>query len=298
MSAQSETASTAAGASNAENSRISVIQRTFAILNCFTSETPTLTLSQISQRTGLAPSTTSRMLAELREVKALERDAEKRYSIGPGLMEIAQSARPMLTIRETASPILDDLSNMTHLHIQLGSRDGDEMVVLDRRNGKQRLPVFYHIGDRLPLVPTATGRVLLAYADPAVVERVLDGGNFIWPTFDSPRPPVEVILASLEQIRRTQVIALEPPGAPVSSVAAPIRGRTGAVIAAVGIVVKTGTMPLPRLTQLVKAAATGITRQLAGPAPQRVLPAWGVEPGDAGPNGEPWADVGRHPPHT
>ena len=45
-----------------------------------------------------------------------------------------------------------------------------------------------------------------------------------------------------------------------SSVAAPVRGATGEVIAAVSVVVPTGSRDLPSLVPVVRIAAAGITR--------------------------------------
>lgn len=77
--------------------RRGVLKRAFAILDCFTSEQPTLTLTQIMRRTGLPASTTSRLLKELTANQALTRDRFGAYSIGTRLMEIAQYAQPMST---------------------------------------------------------------------------------------------------------------------------------------------------------------------------------------------------------
>lgn len=259
----------------------SVIGRIFAILNCFTSETASLTLTEISRRTGLPTSTAGRLLGELCSAGALHKDQGKKYSIGQRLMEISQCAQPMLSIREVATTFLDDLCTATRLHVQLASLDGTEMVILDRRKGKQRLPVFYHIGDRMPLVPTAAGRILLAYAKPEVIDKTLDDGHFIWPVFDTPRPSVKSILGSLEDIRRNQYVSLTIPGAPVHSVAAPIFDRTRNVVAAVGVLFQPNSVPEDRLLPVVRATAMGITRRLLGPQSKRELPPWGAEPDDA-----------------
>lgn len=257
--------------------RSGVLDRAFAILSCFTSDQPSLTLTQIMHRTGLPASTTSRLLKELTSHQALSRDRSGSYSIGPLLMEIAQYAQPMLYIREAASPVLDKLSRMTEEHIQLGALDGQEMVVLDRREGRHRIPVYYHIGDRLPVVPTAVGRVLLAYADPGTIDKILDQEQFTWPTWQTPRPSSKTVRRDLEKIRQHQVALLRTPKASVHSVAAPIFGHTGAVIAAISIVVGSDEQRLEQYVPLIKAGARAITNRISGPKPSRILPPWDGE---------------------
>lgn len=254
--------------------RTGVLERTFAILDCFTSDVPVLNLTQIVRKTGLPASTTSRLLKELCSHKALTRERDGGYSIGPRLMEIAQFAQPMLSIREAASPVLDDLNRSSQQHVQLGALDGIEMVILDRREGRHRIPVYYHIGDRLPLAPTAAGRTLLAYAGPEVVDAALNKGDFTWPTWQIPRPSLERIRKSLNVIRQDKLAVMNENGASVHSVAAPIFGRTGAVVAAVGMVVEAGTVPIERYAPLIKAGAVAIARRVNGPKSVRVLPPW------------------------
>lgn len=254
--------------------RSGVLKRAFAILDCFTSEQPTLTLTQIMQRTGLPASTTSRLLKELTANQALTRDRFGAYSIGTRLMEIAQYAQPMLNVRELASPILDKLASMTDEHIQLGTLDGLEMTVLDRREGKHKIPIYYHIGDRLPLVPTAAGRTLLAYASTETIDLILNDEQFTWPTWQTPRPPAGVVRQDLERIRHQQVAIMEVPHAAVHSVASPIFGKTGSVIAAIGIVVNASGHQLENYVPIIKAGARAITRRVTSPKPSRVLPPW------------------------
>ncbi|OZG49231.1 IclR family transcriptional regulator [Bombiscardovia coagulans] len=256
-------------------SRSGVLDRAFAILSCFTSEEPALTLTQISCRTHLPASTTSRLLKELTFHRALIKDERTGlYSIGFRLMEIAQYAQPMLSIRELASPVLDSLARATEEHIQLGALDGEEMVVLDRREGKHKIPVYYHIGDRLPLVPTAAGRTLLAYAVPETIDAVLAGNQFVWPTWEIPRPSSDEIRTDLERIRQQQVTIIENAHASIHSIASPIFGQTGAVIAAISIVVGADRYHLAKYVPIIKAAAKAIARRIKNPKLPRVLPPW------------------------
>ena len=66
-----------------------VAARVLAILGSFSPGHTDLTLAQISRRTGLAASTTHRLVGELQAWGALERDADLRYRIGRRLRELA-----------------------------------------------------------------------------------------------------------------------------------------------------------------------------------------------------------------
>jgi DNA-binding IclR family transcriptional regulator len=68
----------------------SVASRLLAILGTFTATHAELSLAQISRRAGLAASTTHRLVRELCEWGALERDERGIYRIGPRLRELAR----------------------------------------------------------------------------------------------------------------------------------------------------------------------------------------------------------------
>ena len=68
-----------------------VTSRVLAILGAFASERRELGLVEISRRTGLAVSTTHRLVGELLEGGALERSADRRYRIGPTVRDLVVS---------------------------------------------------------------------------------------------------------------------------------------------------------------------------------------------------------------
>lgn len=70
----------------------SVTGRALSILGVFGPDQPNLTLSEISDRTGLPITTTFRLLGEFVEWGALVRGPDRRYRIGPRLVELAALA--------------------------------------------------------------------------------------------------------------------------------------------------------------------------------------------------------------
>ena len=68
---------------------LTVTGRVLAILGAFSAEHCELGLVEISRRTGLAASTTHRLVAELNEWGALERAPDRRYRVGFRLRELA-----------------------------------------------------------------------------------------------------------------------------------------------------------------------------------------------------------------
>src|SRR4051794_41955465 len=80
--------------------------RMLAVLEAFGPEHSSLTLSEISRRSGLSLTTTHRLVGELRDWGALERAPDGRYGIGLRRLGPGAPAPPGRRRREPARPSL------------------------------------------------------------------------------------------------------------------------------------------------------------------------------------------------
>lgn len=242
----------------------SVVGRVLGLLGAFSTQRPVLTLSELSRRADLPLSTTHRLVRELTERGALERDPSGGYRIGLWLWEVASLAPHGAELRESALPFLEDLYEATHQNVQLAVLDGVEVVYVERISGRHAIRIQSRVGGRLPVHATGVGLVLLAHAPSEVQERVLAGPLQRY----SPRT-----IVSPAQLRRV-LADVRREGFAVSegqieldaiSVAAPVYGENDTVVAAISIVVPVeGTDPRT-LVPAVRAAARGISRVLGAP---------------------------------
>jgi DNA-binding IclR family transcriptional regulator len=227
-----------------------VLDRAFALLRAFSAERTELNLTELSRRSELPLSTTRRLAGQLVALGALERPAARRYTVGVRLWEIASLAPRGLGVRAAALPFMEDLYEVTHQHVLLAVREHDEAVLVERLSGHQAVDVLYRIGGRMPLVTTGVGLVLLAHAPQEIADAALV-------TASDPA----ALRRTLADIRRDEVTSFRPgPPWPVVSVAAPVRDRSGAVVAALSIVVPDGRGNPQALSTAVRAAARGISR--------------------------------------
>ena len=72
----------------------SLAQRILAIFEVFQQGSCTLTLSEISRRTGLPLTTSFRLLSTLTDWGALDRGPDRRYTIGVRIVDLAALAPP------------------------------------------------------------------------------------------------------------------------------------------------------------------------------------------------------------
>jgi DNA-binding IclR family transcriptional regulator len=241
--------------------RRSVTARGFAVLEAFTSDWTTLTLSDIARRAVLPLTTTHRLVGELCASGALERDGDGSYRVGLRLWEIASLAPRGVPLREAALPFLEDLYEVTHENVQLGVREGHEVVYIERIAGRRAVSVLTRVGGRFPLHASGIGLVLLAHAPDSVQREALAGPLQRFTDFTVTDP--ERLRRTLSQVRRDGVAVSDRQVTDdAMSVAAPIVDGAGEVIAALSIVSKADGTEAARLIPAVRAAALGTSRAL------------------------------------
>ncbi|MFI6344353.1 IclR family transcriptional regulator [Streptomyces sp. NPDC050560] len=259
----------------------SVTSRALRVLEVFAPSAPVRTLTDIARHTGLPLTTAHRLVGELTRWGALERDGEGGYRIGLRLWEVASLAPRGLGLRELALPQLSDLVHVTGENAQLAVREDLSVVYVERLAGRGAVPVLTRVAGRFALTPTGVGRVLLAHAPPEVQERALSGP----PARCTPRTECDpgALRRALAEVRRTGVAICEGQVTLDSvSVAAPVHGPEGTVVAAVSVVAHLGRVEPHTLVPLVRVAARGISRALgADTAPDLTGPVRAAPSGSA-----------------
>jgi DNA-binding IclR family transcriptional regulator len=231
------------------------------VLDAFTPASPALTLTEIARLAALPLTTVHRLVGDLCVAGALERDRDGSYRIGLRLWEIASLAPRGVPLREAALPFLEDLYEVTHENVQLGVREGHEVLYIERIAGRQAVGVLTRVGGRFPLHASGIGLVLLAHAPEPVQIQVLAGPlqRFTDHTITDP----DRLRRMLSQIRRDGVAVSDRQVTDDAvSVAAPVFDAGGAVLAGVSIVSKADGTDPARLVPAIRAAALGTSRAL------------------------------------
>ena len=244
-----------------ENS-MSVTDKILALLGAFSYETPALTLTELSRRTGLSLPTVHRRAAELVEWGALERGPDRRYRVGLRLWEVASLAPRGPGLRNVALPFLQDLYDVTkQRHIHLSVRDHLDVVFLERLSAPDAPLADSRAGGRFGAFATGAGLVLLAHAPGEVQEEYLSTPlqQFTDNTVTNP-DRVRSILAGVRRDGYSTSDRMVGPD--VQCVGAPIYGGNGSVVAAVSICSRAGSQSPQELAASVRTAARNISLAL------------------------------------
>lgn len=211
------------------------VDRAFAVLRAVATEDGGI--SDLARRTGLAITTTARLLGALESQGAVVRhEPGPIYRIGPALVELAAVADPAAGLAARARVHLEALVAEVGETAGISSADGDRHVLyLDSVEATdQDVTLRDWDGERLPLHVVSSGLVLLAHRDTRSISAYIAGGleRFTARTITTARD----LRRRLDQIRaQGYAWTNEEYAKGICSVAAPIHDAAGRVTAALHV---------------------------------------------------------------
>jgi DNA-binding IclR family transcriptional regulator len=227
------------------------------------------TLTEIADTANLPTSTAHRLASELVAWRLLERTEERSYRIALPLRMIAGDysksevcSNTLTVIR--ALPVLDELSRATRNDVRLGILRGTDVLTLQPRHNRagERMHAEALLHRLIPAHAAASGKALLAFSPPEVVEHVIEAGlpAFTPHTITSP----EVLRHKLSVIRLTQVATSRDEFASgKAAIAMPIFYGRGRVAAAIELTVGGPGTELKAAGGALSVACRSLSRQLA-----------------------------------
>ncbi len=227
-----------------EPSGIDVLDRAAALLFAFKRGDAPLTLTEISNRTGLYKSTALRLLGALCHHRLLMRLEDGRFLLGAATLTLAANYESTLNLADVLLPLMRRLGEESGESVSFHVLDGARRVCLYRISSKHALKAEVQPGDVLPLDRGASGRILAAFSGAA--------GE----PYDS--------------VRRTYTyMSIGERDAETAGISAPIFGAVGSLVGAIGLVGPVSRLDeaaMRRLRPQLLNYAAQATRRLGGDA--------------------------------
>jgi IclR family pca regulon transcriptional regulator len=210
------------------------LERGLAVIRAFGAERPTMTLSEVARRTGLSRASARRFLHTLVELGYMASD-DREFRLLPSVLDLGYAYLSSLTLPEVATPHLRKLSRVVDESTSVAVLDGSDMVYIARVATRRIMSASIHVGTRFPAHATSMGRVLLAYAEPAVLEDCLERAPLRRLTSRTITDPAS-LRAELVRVREQGWALVDQElEYGLRSVAAPLRDASGTVVAAVNV---------------------------------------------------------------
>lgn len=245
------------GEKDREGAANSVLGKARLILESFELDDDSLTLTEIVARTGVSKATVHRLNQELLAWGMLERVGLE-YRLGMRAFELGSRVPRFRVLRDAVRPYMESLYHQTHEAVHLGVLDGLEVLYLEKVAGAARSARPSRIAGRLPLHCTATGKVLLAFGHTSSASEVIGG-----PAMQRVTPMTIVMPGVLaDQLRRARAdgyaTEVEETTAGYCSVAVPIFGTSGMLLASLSLTTPVVRADLVRHAALLRSVSTKI----------------------------------------
>jgi IclR family pca regulon transcriptional regulator len=238
--------------------------RGLGVLEAFSRESPSLSLTEIAEAAGLSKSTAFRFTYTLEELGFLERDPEtKQYRPGLKVLRLGFTALNSLEMGQIAQQYLKALSAECGWTTNMTVRDEAEIVYVARNKTQQILSVDLHLGSRLPAYCTSMGKAQLIDLSRQELRDLLGDGPY------QRRGPntittLDALVAELDRVRQQGYAICDEGLAPgLRAVAAPVRGHTEQIVAAINISVPSVRVSREELENRLAPLVVTTARQIS-----------------------------------
>jgi IclR family transcriptional regulator, pca regulon regulatory protein len=253
------TGSAADGGQVRNSDFVQSLDRGLAVIRAFGPDRERLSLSEVARATGLTRAATRRFLLTLVKLGYVRSDGRE-FSLRPRVLELGYAYLSGLALPEIASPHLEELVAKVRESSSISVLDGHYVVYVARVPTKRIMTVAISVGTRFPAYATSMGRVLLAGLNPKDLDRYLAEADLEPITARTVTDPERLREIIAEVARQGYAIVDQELEEGLRAVAAPIRGTSGSVTAAINLSahasrVSLATMRSDLLPALLETAA-------------------------------------------
>jgi len=246
---------------------INSVLRAAQLLESFSFKKAVYTNTELSKKLRLNKSTVTRLLRSLEKAGLLKKNSKtgefkltsKIYRIGS--VYIAQSS-----LHTEAMPVLTELASSCKETVHLAILNEFELFFLDKVESSQSIAMMSHVGNKCSAYCTGVGKALLAHLDKQDLDTFFRSVELKRYTPNTITDPAELRL-HLEKVKQHgYAIDNVEHEAEVKCVGAPVRDKSGRVVAGISISAPAFRMNqesiLKKRISGVKKAAITISRRL------------------------------------
>jgi IclR family pca regulon transcriptional regulator len=210
------------------------LARGLAVVQAFSDSRKPQTIANISQKTGIPRAAVRRCLHTLRELGYVDAELNN-FSLRPKVLTLGYSYLSSTPLTVSAQPYLNSISRTLNESSSLAVLDDGEVLYVARAATSRVMSVALNTGSRLPAYCTSLGRVMLAHLPPAELDAYLAKTKLRAMTRNTviSQKGLRDILAGV----RADGYAVndEELELGLRSIAVPVRGAAGTVVAALNV---------------------------------------------------------------
>ena len=249
--------------------RVEALAKGLRILSLFDEQRPTWRVTDLASAAGLPMPTVYRVVMTLTAEGYLDHLPNGEYRPGVRTLTLGTAALRSLDLVALATPKLQQLAERTGETVNLAVLTGDRVLYLVRLRNSDLVTANIQVGSTLPAVHTSIGKLLLAWLDEDDLRGRITPASFSAQHGPNAKLSLDELQGELAQIRE-QGWALqdEELAYGLRSVAGPISGPDGRIVAGVNLAVQARDWSTQRIVRELKpvvlAACAEISRLLSG----------------------------------
>jgi IclR family pca regulon transcriptional regulator len=210
------------------------LARGLAVIRAFSDQRRSLTIAQISHKTGIPRAAVRRCLHTLKQLGYADADANN-FSLKPKVLTLGYSYLSSTPLTVSALPFLNQISRTLNESCSLAVLDERQVLYVARSATSRIMSVALNTGSRLPAYCTSLGRAILAHLPQEVLDDYFSKVElkaYTDRTVVSERRLREI----LEAVRQDGYALVEEElEVGLRSIAVPVRGASGEVVAALNV---------------------------------------------------------------
>ncbi|MCQ8781614.1 IclR family transcriptional regulator [Mangrovibrevibacter kandeliae] len=244
--------------------RTSGIDRSLQVMDILAERRVPMSAYDLAKSAGAPISTIYRLVDELVAREMLSRGRDNTVWLGSRLMRYGLVYRSQLDLFGLAQQEMHRLVEATGETVQICTRDEGMMLVIGMIEGEGHFRVASHVGTRVPLNWTASGRLLLGHLDDAA--RLAAFAETARPsaTGMAETDPQRLATQARADFENRLALQFNASEFSVACIAAPIRNEEGACVATISIVLpdRKAEERQAELGRAVQTAAEAVERSL------------------------------------
>ncbi len=210
------------------------LARGLAVVRAFSDQRRTLTIAQISQKTGIPRAAVRRCLHTLKQLGYADSEMNN-FSLRPKILTLGYSYLSSTPLTVSAQPCLNNITRTLNESCSLAVLDDNEVLYVSRSATSRVMSVALNTGSRLPAYCTSLGRVMLAHMPEPELKAYFEKVKlraFTDRTVISQKRLREILAGVREQ---GYALIDEELEIGLRSIAVPVRGASGNVLAALNV---------------------------------------------------------------
>jgi IclR family pca regulon transcriptional regulator len=224
------------------------LARGLAVVQAFSDSRKPQTIAQISQKTGIPRAAVRRCLYTLQQLGYVDAELNN-FSLRPKILTLGYSYLSSTPLTVSSQPYLNAISAQLGESCSLAVLDDGEVLYVARSAASRVMSVALNTGSRLPAYCTSLGRVMLAHLTPQELDAYFARAR-LKPMTDKTVTNQKRLREILAGVRQDgYAINDEELELGLRSIAVPVRGASGQVLAALNVGAQAGRVSADRMRQ-------------------------------------------------